>query len=368
MPLYKFVGNRMLTWCQNRLLRTRLSEFHSGFRAYRVSALAKIPFQYNANVFHFDTEIIIQLLLGGFRIAEVPIPTYYGDEICRVNGLRYARDVLVATIASRLHGITVMYDRKFDVAVPATQHYTLKLGYRSPHTLAIDLVPPGARVLDIGCGPGLVAAELVKKGCIVDGADQWPPADPGIFHSFRLWQEPEPIEIDLRAYDWVLMLDIIEHLRYPERFLDELRHAAHSLGDRPRFIVTTGNVVFCIVRLQALLGRFNYGKRGILDLTHTRLYTFKTLRYLFEQCGFRVERVEGIPAPFPLALGTNRPSRLLTSANNLLIRMAPGMFAYQIFMVVTPTATVETLLDNSISESARRASALAGGPGATESS
>ena len=74
MPLYKVLGNKILTWCQNRLLRTHLSEFHSGFRAYRVSALANIPFRYNSNVFHFDTEITIQLLLGGFRIVEVPIP------------------------------------------------------------------------------------------------------------------------------------------------------------------------------------------------------------------------------------------------------------------------------------------------------
>ena len=163
------------------------------------------------------------------------------------------------------------------------------------------------------------------------------------------------------------MLDIIEHLRHPERFLDELRHSARSLGDRPRFIVTTGNVVFCIVRLQALLGRLNYGKHGILDLTHTRLFTFKTLRHLFEQCGFRVEHVEGIPAPFPLALGTNRRARVLTTINDFLIRLAPALFSYQIFMVVTPTPTVEALLDHSISESTRRARAVTG-LGATESS
>lgn len=54
MPLYKFVGNKILTWFQNRLLGTRLSEFHSGYRAYRVAALSRIPFEYNTNLFHFD--------------------------------------------------------------------------------------------------------------------------------------------------------------------------------------------------------------------------------------------------------------------------------------------------------------------------
>jgi glycosyltransferase involved in cell wall biosynthesis len=360
MPLYKYVGNRILTWCQNRLLGTSLSEFHSGFRAYRVGALAKIPFQYNANVFHFDTEIIIQIVLGGFRIVEAPIPTYYGDEICRVNGIRYAFDVIAATAGSRLHGINLLYDRKFDVdAGAANRYYGLKLGYRSSHTAAIDSVPDHACVLDVGCGPGLVAAELVKKGCVVDGADQWPPANPGVFRSFHLWREPEPLAVDVRGYDVVLLLDVIEHLRQPERFLDALRSSARSLGDRPRVVVTTGNVAFFIVRLQALLGSFNYGKRGILDVTHTRLYTFTTLRRLFEQCGFRVTRVEGIPAPYPVALGVNALARLALRVNELLIRVLPGLFAYQIFMEVTPTPTVDALLDNSIDEGARRADDLA---------
>ena len=70
-----------------------MSEFHSGYRVYSVAALRKIPFALNTNDFHFDTEIIIQFDLAGLRIRELPIPTYYGDEICHVNGLKYAADV-----------------------------------------------------------------------------------------------------------------------------------------------------------------------------------------------------------------------------------------------------------------------------------
>src|SRR5262249_18589878 len=229
MPLYKLVGNKILTWVQNRLLRTRLSEFHSGFRAYRVAALAQIPFEYNANVFHFDTEIIIQLVVGGFRIVEVPIPTYYGDEICRVNGVRYAFDVVSATVGARLHGMNLLYDRKFDVASSANRQYGLKLGFRSSHTAAIDAVAPGSRVLDIGWGPGLVAAELVNKHCVVDGADQFPPIDRSVFNAFHVWRDPDPLDVDAHGYDYVLLLDIIEHLTRPEEFLDWLRESARSL-------------------------------------------------------------------------------------------------------------------------------------------
>jgi len=93
MPLYKYAGNRILTRFENAVLGTDMSEFHSGYRAYSVRALKQIPFQRNSNGFNFDTQIIIQLHDAGMRIVEVPVRTYYGDEICYVNGIRYAVDV-----------------------------------------------------------------------------------------------------------------------------------------------------------------------------------------------------------------------------------------------------------------------------------
>ena len=356
MPLYKYVGNRILSTTQNWLLRSNLSEFHSGFRAYRVSALAGIPFQYNANVFHFDTEIIIQMMLGRYRIEEVPIPTYYGDEICRVAGMRYAKDVMLATIGSRLHQLSVLYDRKFDVAGASNRHYDLKLGYPSSHTMALDAVPAGARVLDIGCGSGAFAAELAKKGCRVSGMDRFPPAPGHAFGEFFLWDErKDPFQADLREYDCILLLDVIEHLTEPEAFLENLRARTGGEGRRPRIIVTTGNVVFWILRLQSLLGNFNYGKRGILDLTHSRLYTFRSLQKLFVQCGFTVERVAAVPAPFPKALGPGRFSRALVKANQWMNAVLPGLFAYQIFLEARPLATLDALLDDAIRHSQEKA-------------
>jgi glycosyltransferase involved in cell wall biosynthesis len=360
MPLYKYIGNKILTFTQNRLLGSQLSEFHSGFRAYSVAAVAKIPFGYNSNVFHFDTEMIIQLMLAGQRIVEVPIPTYYGDEICRVNGLQYAKDVVLTTIASRLHRVNVLYDRKFDIAAPTNTHYDLKLGYPSSHSMALDAVPPDSHVLDIGCGPGAFAEQLAMKGCRVTGVDQFPPVSLHAFEHFLPWNESGPFpDVDVRQYDRVLLLDIIEHLKQPEALLERLRDAARSVDRRPKFIVTSGNVVFAIVRLQAMLGNFNYGKRGILDLTHTRLYTFASLARLFEQCGFEIEAIAGIPAPFPKALGLNAVSRLLLRINQLLIRLSKGVFAYQIFLTATPRPCIDALLDASMKTAKEKAETLA---------
>lgn len=90
MPPYKFIGNIILTTMQNWCTGAGLSEFHSGYRVYSVAALKQIPFNSFSNGFDFDTQIILSLLERKFRICERPIPTYYGDEICHVNGIPYA--------------------------------------------------------------------------------------------------------------------------------------------------------------------------------------------------------------------------------------------------------------------------------------
>jgi glycosyltransferase involved in cell wall biosynthesis len=90
MPMYKFVGNKILTFFENSLIGQQFTEFHSGYRAYSVQALKRIPLEVLTWNWHFDTQIILEFLKRGYRIKEVPIPTYYGDEICHVNGIPYA--------------------------------------------------------------------------------------------------------------------------------------------------------------------------------------------------------------------------------------------------------------------------------------
>ena len=102
MPFYKLVGNIVLTKVQNFLLNTKLAEFHTGYRIYSIKSLKKIPFHLNTQDFHFDTEILIQLFLINAKIKEISIPTFYGDEICHVNGIKYAFDVVKTTSTAAL--------------------------------------------------------------------------------------------------------------------------------------------------------------------------------------------------------------------------------------------------------------------------
>lgn len=350
MPLYKWIGNQVLSAFQNRMLRTQLSEFHSGYRLYSTTALAQIPFEKNTNDFHFDCEIIVQFVMKQLRIAELPIPTFYGDEICHVNGLKYAWNVVRTMLRARLHEMNLLFDRKFDVGLPE-ENYDLKLGFTSSHTMAIDAAKPGGHVLDVGCGRGYVAGQLVAKGCRVTGMDQYvPESSPIEGVDFIEWNlDRKEFPVDVSQFDQIMMLDIIEHLKEPERFMDELRFAA--ICKRPEVIITTANVGFFITRLMLLAGQFNYGRKGILDATHTRLFTFRSLRELLDQAGYQLMELRGVPAPFPKAIGVNFVSRFLLRLNEILIRVSKGVFAYQIFARAAAKPTINNLLVETIETS-----------------
>lgn len=341
MPLYKYVGNRTLTCIQNALLRTRLSEFHSGYRIYSVRALDAVPYRLNSNDFHFDTEIILQLVNGGMRIVELPIPTYYGDEICRVNGLRYARNVVAACALNVLHRSGLLYQRRFDPHPHANTRYDLKLGYPSSHSWALSTVPDGAAVIDIGSGPGGLARELLRKGCRVAVVDQYPPSDAANV-DVVVQDLDDPPRFDVRPYRYILLLDIIEHLREPEKFLERLRM---QFDYEPRTVVlSTPNVAFFVQRLMLLFGQFNYGRAGILDHSHTRLFTFRSMQHLLRDAGLRVTRVRGVPAPFPKVLGGGALGRLAVAVNLALIRLSKALFAYQIYVEAETTPDVDFVL------------------------
>lgn len=359
MPLYKFVGNKLLTWYQNLALHSKLSEFHTGYKAYAVAPLKRIPFDRNSNVFHFDTEIIIQLMRAGCRIVEVPIPTFYGDEICHVNGMRYALDVARASTAAALMRYGLVYRRNFDVdALPDNKQYEAKFNFLSTHSQAVADVPAGCTVMDLGSGPGHISAALRARGCRTIGVDLFPPADAESFSEFHVSDlNVRPFPRAMNGVDVVLILDVIEHLSSPENFCDQLRRAAQQ-NLQVKIVMSTCNIGFIVTRLGLLLGQFNYNKRGILDLTHTRLFTFASMRRLLEEAGFVVDSIRGIPAPVPLVVRNRFLSKLLMRLQSAAIWAWPSMFSYQIYLTAHARPLLETLLDNANRHSAEKSTAL----------
>jgi hypothetical protein len=162
----------------------------------------------------------------------------------------------------------------------------------------------------------------------------------------------EPLELDIRDYSHVLALDVIEHLASPETFVEELKKK--FTNERQTLILTTPNVAFAIPRLMLLLGQFNYGKRGILDRTHNRLFTFRSFVQLLDDAGLSVREVRGVPAPFPKAIGDNAVSRALLRVNEALIGVSKTVFSYQIFVVAESRPTIDFILDDTARESRAR--------------
>ncbi len=346
MPFYKWVGNVVLTFIQNLILKTKLSEFHSGYRAYKVSSLATIPFERNSDDFDFDTDIIIQLTDRGGRIKEIPIPTFYGSEISRAKGVRYAIQVVCSCLLSRVMRLGIYYHPKFDYEPESNYRYKEKFGYPSSQQCALDWVQSGSLVLDIGSGPGFMAGKLAAKDVRTVSIDLQI-RDEARANSWKC------VEVDVDKYDfaedfgkvdYILALDIIEHLKSPERFLRVLRERFSR--DAPSVIITTANIAFFPLRIGLLFDSFNYGKRGILDMDHTRLFTFSALGRTLEINGYEVIEKKGIPAPFPLAVGDGGLGRILLMVNRVLILFSKRLFSYQIAVIARPLPTLEHLLED----------------------
>jgi glycosyltransferase involved in cell wall biosynthesis len=101
MPVYKYIANRFLTAFQNLFLGTKLSEFHTGYRAFSREALEELPFAENSNDFVFDSQMLAQCVYFGFRIGEVSCPTKYFPEASSINfrrSVKYGLGVMGVTL------------------------------------------------------------------------------------------------------------------------------------------------------------------------------------------------------------------------------------------------------------------------------
>ena len=333
MPLYKYLGNRVLTVFENAALGMHLTEFHSGYRAYNLHALREIAFSKMTDNFHFDTEIIIKLNHQHFRILEVPIPTYYGDEICYVNGMKYAKDVFAAVQRYKECVRSVVRHPEFEEYFV---HYPIKRSKHSSHWYALEWAGSHHTILDVGCGKGFLAEEFVKNDNHVTGIDILPKSEvlPALeqYYQADLTDSIAQIidELPGERFDRILLLDILEHITTCDRLLRECRPALKSDGI---LIVSVPNIANIWIRLTLLLGRFHYTERGILDRTHVRFFTRSTARAFLEQNGYVIVQERCTSIPLELILGwspSNLIMKVLGAVLGIMTRLLPGMLGYQI--------------------------------------
>jgi glycosyltransferase involved in cell wall biosynthesis len=103
MPIYKYIANRFLTLFENLMIGQKLSEFHTGYRAYSAEVLRNINYNINSNDFIFDNQVISQIFMKGYEIAEITCPTKYFKEASSINFTRSAKYGLGVLAVSFIH-------------------------------------------------------------------------------------------------------------------------------------------------------------------------------------------------------------------------------------------------------------------------
>jgi 2-polyprenyl-3-methyl-5-hydroxy-6-metoxy-1,4-benzoquinol methylase len=200
------------------------------------------------------------------------------------------------------------------------------------HAKLLEAVGTGGRVLDVGSSSGYLAEPLAERGNVVVGLelDQEAARAAEAFCERVLVGDVETMELALEpaSFDVVLLGDVIEHLRDPVAALARLRPLLRPGG---RLVLSTPNIANWAIRLSLLAGRWRYTDRGILDRSHTHLFTHATLAETIERAGYRVVRIDyTVPVP--------GDSDLLDSLGRAIGRLRPSFFAYQ-FVAVAQTSS-----------------------------
>jgi len=289
--------------------------------------------------FNFDTEIIIQLHEAGFRIAEIPIPTYYGDEICYVDGMKYAKDVTKDVLRYRAHKMGFGTGEK----AFAEDAYAIKDDAASSHGRILrwmELRAP-ARVLDLGCSDGELGARIQALGHEVVGVDI--EEHKGVRDRLTDFYQADldhglPAELG-GGFDVVLAADVLEHVRSPEHLLAEI---AKHLRPGGSVITSVPNFGHWYPRVRVASGRFDYDARGILDRGHLRFFTRRSFARMVGEAGWEIRRQESIGLPLEVAdrgaseAGGGTGRGFVAKADRVAVGIRPTLFAYQFLYELAP--------------------------------
>ena len=202
---------------------------------------------------------------------------------------------MCTTFVFFLQKFGIFYDPKFNfIKKEGPNNYESKVNFLSTHSIAYNEIKNNSKILSIGCGNAHLEKKLVKdKKCLVDGIDFVNIPNINFLNSFSVVDlDKDNIELKRDDYDYILLLDVIEHIKNPEKFMGNLGEKMSNFP-KMKLIISTPNIANIIMRIMLLFGNFNYGLRGILDKTHTRLFTLSSFKKLImDQKKFRLKVFE----------------------------------------------------------------------------
>ncbi len=207
------------------------------------------------------------------------------------------------------------------------------------HSILMRLIPPGSKVLELGCASGYLSGYMEQKlNCRITGLEIDPQATAiaaqrcSEVHTVNL-DLPDVLEVARASapYDVLLAAAVFEHIQYPGRILQQ----AHTLlKQNARVIVSLPNIAHWQFRLRLLLGRFDYEDYGVMDRTHLHLYTVKTGRELIEAQGYTVEQLHIVGSALQNLLNSLARRR---SQPPFPTPVLPNLLGYELIFVAKPT-------------------------------
>ncbi len=220
-------------------------------------------------------------------------------------------------------------------------HYAFKPSPYSSHSLVLNALRSeggGERVLDLGCAHGELAGILSSRGYLVTGVER----AGAVADDFP--KTVELVEADLDEglpplgdrYDYVVLADVLEHVKHPEALLRAARGMLAPAGVLVASLPNSGNLYF---RLNVLFGRFPRHDKGLFDRTHLHFFMWDGWRELFENAGFSIQDVGCSGIPVGLAFPSIAETRVVRSAERLcydLARAWKRLFAYQFVVTARP--------------------------------
>ncbi len=328
-------ANRFLSLVEEFILRMGLKDYHCGFRLLSTEVLKRIPYSLNVGDYLFDLQLLIQLRCLGIKICASPVPDFHDKTMSFGQTARYAWRAIKISVGYRMHQLHLI--RRAVYFVDLDEHYTLKRNRSSSHMQILNSLEPGSTVLDIGCGRSLLAEEYARRGITVVGVDNLSQEKVSkSIHAYVRHDLEKPLDLPYgRVFDYVILSDVIEHINNRDALMNTLRRHLKTDG---KLVASTGNIAIWFYRMSLLLGRFEYGPRGILDRTHVHLYTLDTFQRFFRQKGYKLLDVKFTPIPFELVVSSTGRSSLIegiTSWYHYLTLLWPRMLAYQFIVYCT---------------------------------
>ncbi len=241
----------------------------------------------------------------------------------------------------------------------AASRYTLKADPWSSHSVILRWSGPGRgrRALDVGAADGLLSRHLTAAGWRVVAIEGDPTmAREGSSHCERMVVADleKPLPVLGEPFDLIVYGDVLEHLKDP---LGVLQMLNRTLAPDGRVLVSVPNIAHFWVRLNLLVGRFEYADRGILDRTHLRFFTRRSLHRLLQDAGLEVVRQTATPVPLYQVLPARWHGRLLAvvhATGAAAARTFPRLLGYQFVVLAAPARRVTSFVSHPARVSPRR--------------